>query len=152
MSARLPRVRQRVRPPREARPAWGASGGRGQRGPPPQPVQPARPSSGPPAAHRGFDSLPEAGGREDIRIYAVWSLPQPREGPGIYIGPHPTTWNLLEWQSGNQNPLVAGARLRRYQSVDEAFAAWVTAAPSELRRSPGFQERTPALWVVTRAP
>jgi hypothetical protein len=83
----------------------------------------------------------------DVRVYVVWSLSRPREGIGIYVGVHPDTWGLLIYQSGGQPPLEAGARLRRYPTLDAARAAWLRDAPRRLR--PTLPE-DPALWLVFR--
>eukprot|EP00972_Heterocapsa_arctica_P022229 3270284-Heterocapsa_arctica.AAC.1 len=81
----------------------------------------------------------------DVRVYAVWSLPHPREGVGIYVGVHPATWELLVFQSGGQNPLSSGARLRRYSTLERARTAWLRDAPLQLRRSLTWP---PPLWII----
>ena len=103
-----------------------------------------RPES-PPRATRvsGAPVLPE------VRYYCVWSLPAAREGPGLYYGPHPEVWALLCHQSGSPRPLSAGARLKRYPSLEAARADWVAGAPRALRESLDFPSEPP-LWVVHR--
>lgn len=83
----------------------------------------------------------------DVRVYAVWSLSLPREGLGIYVGIHPDTWGLLIYQSGGVPPLEAGARLRRYPTLEGARAAWLRDAPFRLRRT---LPADPPLWLVFR--
>jgi hypothetical protein len=88
----------------------------------PQPAAPAAAEEGEaPRAERGCWATPAVGSAPDVRVYAAFSLSQPREGVGIYVGEFPEVWQSLCRQRGAD---AAAWHIRRYKTLNEARAAW----------------------------
>ncbi len=104
-----------------ARLTLSSEGDRGRDSAEPEPV-PAEPTTSEPV---------------DNRVYCVWSIPNVIGVAGIYSGPHPAAWLriLSHFPADTRSPLAAGARLRRYPTIADAEAAWITDAPSTVRES-----------------
>ena len=70
-----------------------------------------------------------ADGRDDVRVYCLWSVPGAPTVAGIYWGPHPQTWDRIRSYLPRHRYLGSGAHLKRYGSLAEARAGWLVDGP-----------------------
>ena len=79
---------------------------------------------------------------EPIRYYCVWAFPASAfeagtvtHGSGIYSGPGKSGYQFCLCQANTSSLAGSNLRLRRYPSLETAFAAWRVAAPATLWHS-----------------
>ena len=79
---------------------------------------------------------------EPIRCYCVWAFPASAfeagtatHGSGIYSGPGKSGYQFCLCQANTSSLAGSNLRLRRYPSLETAFAAWRVAAPATLWHS-----------------